>query len=112
MIRVVEVVLPDKRKCGEHGGAPLNRVLGLRQPVKDAPRLVEQVLAHDVDRAAADEVLGADPVVAADLEIEQLAAPLGGSLPIARLPVHDRPGADLQRMMVALEQPLDLRTSG
>ena len=70
--------------------------------------LVDEVLADDVDRASVDEIPGVDPVVPADVQVEQVAAPLNRCLPVARLPVHDADGADPDRMIVALEQLLDL----
>ena len=70
--------------------------------------LSTEVLADDPDRAPVDEVPGVDPIVAADVQLEQLAASVVGRLLAARLPVHDADGPDANLVDRALQQPLDL----
>lgn len=74
--RVVELAPPDERVGTENRCPPLHRPRRLRQAVEDVPRLVDEVFAHDVDRAPVDEIPGIDAIVPADVEIEQLAPPL------------------------------------
>ena len=107
-IRVVELAAPDEREGAEDGRPPLHRLRRARQTIEDVPRLVDEVHAHDVDRAAIDEIPRVDPVVSPDVQVEQLAPPVGRRLLAARLPVHDADRADADGVIVALEQPLDL----
>jgi hypothetical protein len=105
---IVGLASADERVRAQDGGASLYRSRGARQPVKDVAWLVDQVLADDMDGAAIDEVPRVDQVMAADVQLEQLAPTLGSGLPCPRLPVHDADCAHPCGMVCALQHSLDL----
>ena len=65
-------------------------------------------MALHQQRAAIDEIPRIDPVVAPQVQLEQLALPVGRSLPVACLEIHDAHRADANGMDRAVEQSLDL----
>jgi hypothetical protein len=105
--RVVELTTPDEGIGCEHGGAPLPHVLRLREPVQDGARFVDEPGADDMIGREIDQIPIVDAVMAAKVELIELAAPrLVGRLQGVLLG-HDRQGTDAQLVNVAVEQRLD-----
>ena len=107
-ICVVQLPAPDEGTRGKDRRPALHRPARPGQVVEDGTRLVDQVFANDVDHATVNQVPGIDQVMTAQVQLVELATPLGRGLTRACLEIHDAHRADPRFMLGALEQRLDL----